>query len=80
MALKQPTHVGIGLKSRRTPLTYVQISRKSYCCVHVLLRVLRYNSAGNYTFVIQFDMAVEICNTSSHVKTYIFMNVVASYI
>ena len=49
MALKQPTDVGIGFKSRRTPLTYVHISRKSYCCVHVLQRVLRYKKIARDT-------------------------------
>jgi hypothetical protein len=42
MVLKQSTNVGIVVESRRSPLPYVQISRNSYCCMHVLLRVLRY--------------------------------------
>jgi hypothetical protein len=40
MALKQPTHVGIVFESRKLPLPYLRISRKSYCWVIVVLRVL----------------------------------------
>jgi hypothetical protein len=43
MALKQPTHVGIGLESRRPLLRSGDLSRKTNRRVIVTPRVLRYN-------------------------------------